>query len=285
MSHTQGRGRGEARVLAPAGVKREAKKGQRRGRATARVPAPAEVLDSVLTSEQVILDRIPLQIDRDEVLRFQGYKKKIDHPTAEVLDLYEAALAEGRRLMAPTVVYRSAEVAKTDDHLIALQDGTELRIPEIGRFWGEIDAVGIGISTIGDGVERRVGELFDAREFPLAVMLDSVGSAAVECLAEWVNDFLCQLALPDLKVTNRISPGYAGWDVAEQQALFCLCPGDRVGITLNDYAMMTPLKSISFLVGIGPRASVDHYFTQCRRCWMPDCSYRRAPARTSISSA
>jgi hypothetical protein len=43
---------------------------------------------------------------------------------------------------------------------------------------------------------------------------------------------------------------------------------------------MTPVKSITFLVGIGPQARVDHYFTQCRRCWMRDCGYRRAPADT-----
>ena len=66
--------------------------------------------------------------------------------------------------------------------------------------------------------------LFDARELPLAVMLDSVGSAAVESLAEYVNDLLCQAGIAEgVKVTNRISPGYAGWDTAEQRALFRLC--------------------------------------------------------------
>ena len=45
---------------------------------------------------------------------------------------------------------------------------------------------------------------------------------------------------------------------------------------------MTPGKSISWLVGIGPEARVDHYFTQCRRCWMRDCAYRRAPAATTV---
>ena len=39
---------------------------------------------------------------------------------------------------------------------------------------------------------------------------------------------------------------------------------------------MTPVKSLSFLVGLGPQARVDHSFTQCRRCWMGDCVYRRA---------
>jgi len=110
-----------------------------------------------------------------------------------------------------------------------------------------------------------------------------VGSAAAESLAEYANDLLCQAAIPArVKVTNRISPGYAGWDTAEQAALFGLCPGGRIGVSLNESCVMTPGKSISFLVGVGPEARVDHYFTQCRRCWMRDCSYRRAPASATV---
>jgi hypothetical protein len=45
---------------------------------------------------------------------------------------------------------------------------------------------------------------------------------------------------------------------------------------------MTPAKSISWLVGVGREARVDHYFTQCRRCWMRDCAYRRAPATVTV---
>jgi hypothetical protein len=109
-----------------------------------------------------------------------------------------------------------------------------------------------------------------------------VGSAAVESLAEYANDALCQAGLAGaLRVTNRISPGYAGWDTAGQDALWRLCPGAPAGVTLNSSCFMTPIKSISFLVGIGPRARVDHYFTQCRRCWLRDCAYRRAPAETT----
>ena len=143
--------------------------------------------------------------------------------------------------------------------------------------------MGAGICTVGDAIEARVRTLFEAREFPLAVMLDSVGSAAVESLAEYVNDTLCQAGLAEgVKVTNRVSPGYAGWDTAEQRSLFALCPGAPIGVTLNDACFMLPAKSITFLVGVGRTARVDHYFTQCRRCWMRDCAYRRAPALTTV---
>jgi cobalamin-dependent methionine synthase-like protein len=237
---------------------------------------------SVLSPDPVVLEGLPLAIDRAEVLRFQGYKKDVDVPSAQVLAIFEEALALGRTLLAPRVVYRA--VAVTGGGADRLDAGVErLHIPQIARLWGAIEAVGAGVCTVGDAVETRVRELFDAREFPLAVMLDSVGSAAAESLAEYANDLLCQAGLEaGTKVTNRISPGYAGWDTAEQAALFRLCPGDPIGVRLNEACFMTPGKSISWLVGIGPAARVDHYFTQCRRCWMRDCAYRRAPATTTV---
>ncbi len=241
------------------------------------------MIRSVLTSTAVVVSDVPLQIDPDEVLRFQGYKKGKDRPTPEVAEIYDRAVAEGERLMEPRAVYRAVPVTAQAPDLMALAGGPEFRIPEIGRLWGTIESVGIGVCTIGDALEERVRELWESREFPLAVMLDSVGSAAVECLAEYVNDLLCLVAIVErLKVTNRISPGYAGWDVGDQRLLFHLCPGDPVGVILNSACYMSPSKSLSFLVGIGPEARVDHYFTQCRRCWMKNCAYRRAPAARTV---
>ncbi len=226
----------------------------------------------------VVFSEIPLRIDRNEVLRFQGYKKGRDLPTPEVERLYETALSEAQPLLVPRAVYRAIPVATVELNALRLADGTHFLIPAIGRLWGKIEEVGIAICTVGEAIEERARSLFAEREFPLAVMLDSVGSAAVECLAEWLNDRLCQLALPHLKVTNRVSPGYAGWQVEDQAVIFRLCPGESVGVTLNEACVMTPIKSITFAVGIGPDARVDHYFTQCRRCWMRDCAYRRAHA-------
>jgi hypothetical protein len=232
-----------------------------------------------------VVDDLPVRIDRDEVLRFQGYKKGVDVPSGDVLALFDEALALGERLMAPRLVYCAAAVSEFGpDRIVAA--GQVLGIPGIGRLWGAIQAVGAGICTVGDAIETRVGSLFAERELPLAVMLDSVGSAAVESLAEYANDLLCQSGLRDgLRVTNRISPGYAGWDTAEQAALWRLCPGEPIGVAINAACFMTPAKTISFLVGIGPEARVDHYFTQCRRCWMSDCAYRRTPAGATVRRA
>jgi hypothetical protein len=234
-----------------------------------------------LPSEPQVLADLPLAIDPAEVLRFQGYKQGRDVPGPEVRALFDEALAEGRRLMAPRAVARWMPVM--DQRADALDAGGQtLAIPGIGARWGTVAHVAAVVCTIGDALERRVSALWEARELPLASMLDSVGSGAVESLAEYVNDWLCQQGLPGLPVTNRISPGYGDWDVAEQRRLFALCPAEAIGVTLNAACVMTPGKSISLLVGAGPVARVDHYFSQCARCWMRDCAYRRVPAQGSV---
>lgn len=229
-----------------------------------------------------VLDDLALEIDPDEVLRFQGYKRGLDRPGPDVLALFDEALALGRRLLAPRAVVRWLPVARAGEDGLQV-DGHTLVIPEIGRLWGPVEHVAAAVATVGPAVERRVAELWEARELPLASMLDSVGSGAVESLAEYVNDLLCQEGIArGSRVTNRISPGYAAWDVAEQAKLFHLCPAEAIGVTLNEACFMSPQKTISLLVGAGARARVDHYVSQCARCWMAACAYRRAPARRTV---
>lgn len=230
---------------------------------------------------QVLTD-LPLAIDPDEVLRFQGYKQGRDIPSPAVRALLDEALGRGRALIDPRAVVRWLPVTALDADGLAA-GGARLAIPGLDVAWGPVEHVAVAICTIGETLEREVTALWGARELPLASMLDCVGSGAVESLAEHLNDLLCQQGLAaGLLVTNRVSPGYGAWDVAEQRRVFALCPGAPAGVTLNAACFMTPVKSISLLAGAGVAARVDHYFSQCARCWMRGCAYRRSPARGTV---
>lgn len=229
---------------------------------------------------------LSFEIDPQEILRLQGYRRPSDVPTREVLDILHDAMAEARQVFQPRWVYREVGVQSMDPAACRLQNGTDLRIRDSPERWGPIAALGLVVCTIGNAIEDRIESLFAKREFPVAYMLDSLGSVAAEGLAEAVLRQVCAERLAQgLKVTDRESPGYPRWPIEEQRKLFALLPAGTIGVTLNPYCMMMPRKSISFAVGIGAEAKMGHGLSPCQACDMRGCAYRRAPRRERAGPA
>ena len=69
--------------------------------------------------------------------------------------------------------------------------------------------------------------------------------------------------------------GIVCMELTEQKKLFDLFEGVDTGVTLSEHCQMSPLKSVSGLIGIGPMDEIRQYETPCQRCDMPSCSMRR----------
>jgi hypothetical protein len=233
-------------------------------------------------SPGVITD-VPLRIDPEEVRAFHGYKPLPLLAPARLAEELEAARAEIAGVIAPRLAFHSVAVTRAEPDRLTLAGGVSLGIPAVGVHWGPVEAVVAAVATIGEAAERRVEARRAAGDPPGASALDSAASAAVECLAEWGNDRLCQLGVAaGLRVTNRISPGLAGWDLGEQRLLLDLAPAAAIGVRPTAAGGLHPAKSITFLVGLGRAARVDHYVVQCRRCWAVGCPWRRVPAAGTV---
>jgi hypothetical protein len=122
-------------------------------------------------------------IDPQEVPRLQGYCRPSDVPSPEVLEILQQAMMEARQAFQPRWAYREFRVESVEPAGCRLQDGSEFLIQGIPERWGPITALGLAVCTIGEAIEHRIESLFVRREFPLAYMLDSLGSMAVEALA------------------------------------------------------------------------------------------------------
>ena len=85
---------------------------------------------SLPAAVQVLTD-LPLAIDPDEVLRFQGYKKGVDVPTPDVRALFDEALAVGATLIGPRAVARWLGVDRGGPDTLEVA-GVTLTIPTIG---------------------------------------------------------------------------------------------------------------------------------------------------------
>jgi hypothetical protein len=233
----------------------------------------------VLAPAHAVLRAVPLAIDPAEVRAFQGYKPLALRPPGELPARLEAAREAVAGLVRPALAYRVVAVTDAGPDHLDLAGGHRLHVPAIGPHWGPVESVAAGVVTIGDAAEAAVRARRAAGDGAGASDLDSAASAAVECLAEWANDELCRQGVAaGLRVTNRISPGLAGWRLADQALVLDLAEGAALGIRRVADGTLVPAKTVSFLVGLGAAARVDHYFVQCRRCWVAGCPWRRMAA-------
>lgn len=129
------------------------------------------------------------------------------------------------------------------------------------------------LCTIGSEMELWSKGLLQKGDSVLAYLVDIVASSAVESVADILHDHISQVANEfGWNITNRYSPGYCNWSVAEQQKLFSLLPNNFCNITLSDSSLMQPIKSISGVIGVGPEVKYSEYI--CDRCGVIDCTHR-----------
>lgn len=124
---------------------------------------------------------------------------------------------------------------------------------------------------------REVGELSrnSMKEGDLlrGYVYDVIGSEVAESAADRMQNALrTATAGSGMKITNRFSPGYCGWDVAEQHKLFRFFPENWCGITLSESALMNPVKSVSGIICLGKNVRFAPY--KCQKCDDRSCIYR-----------
>ncbi len=144
------------------------------------------------------------------------------------------------------------------------------------------DAVSLALFavTLGEEVSDRITGLFDAGELAEGYILDQVASFTAEELAGIAGQRF-QAALGSNDGGTAVlpySPGYCGWNVTGQRALFAHLEPGELGITLNESCLMHPVKSVSGVLVLAPIETHDFNpaFPCCTTCITLDCQQRAA---------
>jgi hypothetical protein len=137
------------------------------------------------------------------------------------------------------------------------------------------DSVAVFLCTAGEEIGIRSRKAMQERDLLTGYIYDVAGSVIADAAADLMQNELEKSVISSgKKITNRYSPGYCGWYVAEQHKLFQLVPDNFCGIRLTHSALMDPVKSISGIIGIGDDVKMNSY--TCGLCEMKDCIYRKA---------
>ena len=187
----------------------------------------------------------------------------------------ERAIHEAESLCDIRGAFRFSENNKfsvNNNHILV--DGTEFEIGKtIAKELKNASSVAFFICTVGEGISRRSQDLLRGDDPVLGYVFDLLGSMIVESAADQLQLEIKRIALfESLQITNRYSPGYCKWSVADQHKLFSFFPKNCCGIKLTESALMHPIKSVSGIIGIGADVSFREY--TCNLCNQVGCIQR-----------
>jgi hypothetical protein len=215
-----------------------------------------------------------LKLTPSQIENVLGYKDGDDREL--VADLIEELFIECQEISNIKAQFRVFNDVHFDENSKSLSiDKIKFQINKI--VFGQLkksESMAVFLCTAGKEIGIRSRSAMNDKDFIKGFIYDVIGSEIVESATDLMQEELeMTMKYSGEKITNRYSPGYCGWDVAEQHKLFQLVPENYCQIQLTASALMIPVKSISGFIGIGKDVSFNAY--TCGLCDMKNCVYRR----------
>jgi hypothetical protein len=231
-------------------------------------------------------------VQEAEYLRLLGYPRG-HQPGDRVRELMAWARDWYSRHGRPWAYLREAALRNEGATLQLDQvEFASLRLQEHFRHHDVRGAILVAVSA-GAECEAHAHELWEQGRPDEYFFLEMFGSAVVEDLVARTSGRICDLAgHRGLMAVPHYSPGYAGWDVAEQNKLFSLIERGVQGslpgpIEVLSSGMLRPKKSLLAISGLAPKsahAAAAATAAPCVQCSFSPCRYRRAPYRHGADS-
>ncbi len=213
------------------------------------------------------------------VLRAEGADPEIiQHRRPQLAQLADRALEQAIPLLTPVAV--SQEV--TDSAFWGNEGGCFVDAEAMEASWARplahVRTLQVMVGTVGAALEARVAALM--QEDPaFALALDAVGTVAVDLLRHAALQRCAGVAAArGMQVTRPLSPGTAGWPLAQgQQQIFALLDADELyesGVELLPGSQLKPRKSLSLVVGMGDQVEPYRGYP-CEACSLHgSCAYK-----------
>jgi hypothetical protein len=214
-----------------------------------------------------IIRDIRLGLHLDRILRREGLPKNIPpNPAIQKVIFEMLKHIEQDSLLAPAIAYKILPVEKI------INDG---QIP-ISPLISGSRKIAAAVCTIGNRLEMRVKKYIESNEPLSALIMDGIGSAAVDMLSEEACDLIASVASSHgYMAGSPLSPGMQGLPITAQKYMFDLVPAGEIGVSITDSATMIPLKSVSMIMGLGPKMKQWKRAEVCATCHLRNtCSHR-----------
>jgi len=224
-----------------------------------------------------VIRDIPLSLKTGAVLRRQGFGRKAK-VRPEIKNLIEELLAsvESNHLLELAAAYEHYPVTGMSGAQISLEGDKAVHGPALPALFPEARELAVIICTIGPKLEKQASDYTQNGEALRGMLLDGIGSAAVDMLIpEVIKPIAAKVASRGYEVSSPINPGMPGFAMTEQWNLMELSQAQEIGVSLTQSGILIPRKSVSMVVGIGTKMTRWTQAQVCARCSLREtCLYK-----------
>lgn len=192
--------------------------------------------------------KLEINIREKEVLRYLKYDLDRTKADNSIIKLVREQIKEGGSLVTPELKFKIFPILVNDGKKVKLP-GLIIENKNIARLLKNAEQTVVFVTTIGTGLELEINRLFSAGEPTRAVILDAVGSEAVEVLTDAAQVSITQQAGP-YQATPRFSPGYGEWPLKVNKTILELLGAKALGIRVSSQYMLSPQKTVTGIWGL-----------------------------------
>ncbi|HEY5291552.1 MAG TPA: hypothetical protein VIJ43_04485 [Burkholderiales bacterium] len=175
-------------------------------------------------------------------------------------------MIEREALASPAFSYRILPVQTVLGDAIGVGEAV-LDAPALAAATAELNAVAAAACTLGPAVQERISALFATRRRSLALALDTLANELLFRLADRAFATIRREARrTGLGIGIEASPGDPGVPLAQQAGVLALADAARIGIHAVGAGMLSPMKSLSFVVALGPNLRRHSAPGRCNCC-------------------
>jgi hypothetical protein len=224
-----------------------------------------------------IIRDVSLSLKTGDVLRREGFQEysKI-RPEIKILIRELLASVQKAHLLESAIAYEIYTITEISQWQSSLEGKPGIRASLLSSILPQAKELAIAVCTIGPRLEKQVTEYTSQGEPLRGMLLDGIGSAAVDSLTEEVCKLIAREASSHgYEASSPVTPGMPGLPITEQWQLLKMVPAGEIGVSLTSSGIMVPRKSVSLVMGIGPQMPKWTRAEVCARCHLKKtCPYR-----------
>lgn len=219
----------------------------------------------------VFLDPAELVVTEEEVARQAGgYGYRPDEDNRRLI---AALTARAGKLIAPAFCYTVENGAAVPDWLSLLASAASPEPP--GQAPPKPCKVAFAVCTIGESIDWEITAMTTRQAGLDGLLLHGAALALLEAAARCAWRHLAEtVGTHGLFAGPRLEPGCRQLPLAHQIDLFGRVDAAKIGVTLDDSLLMTPLRSLSFVVPISATRPALTGENKCLACTLASCRFR-----------